>query len=525
MRVGEALVKLLKSYGVDTVFGVPGTHSIELYRGLQAGGVRHILARHEQGAGFMADGYARNTGRPGVCFVITGPGVTNALTAIAQAYSDSVPMLVISPLNDPIDGGINAGRLHEISDQSVVSKQMCAFSEIARSVDEIPLLVRRAFHLFASERPRPVHIHIPLSVLSGSVEEPWQAEPVTTLANPDQAKVQQVATALVNAEQPVIVAGGGCRHYGEKVQMLAEQVPCPVITTVAGRGVLPGTHPLHPGAQLASEPIRELLGSSDYALVLGSELAETDHWQAELKLPAVHTWVNIDDTLSQRCNGDFLHADASEFISRLLKSLPAPQVQQARAAYQRCSSIRNSSEQARSSSQQRHWRLLVELRKSLPDTVRVCSDMTQLAYTAIEHMPWQTPNSWFHPNGYGTLGYAVPAAIGVKLSEPELPVLAIVGDAGFQYTMAEVAVAVEYNAPVVILICNSNSLQQIEEDMLAADIEPLGTSMHNPDFITLSQSLGAQAVSATGLYDVGRLIQSAFDAQQTTVIELCIDQV
>ena len=169
MTVGEALVALLAKYGVDTVFGIPGTHSIELYRGLEPSGMRHVLTRHEQGAGFMADGYARITGKPGVCFVITGAGVTNIATAVAQAHSDSVPLLIISPVNDIVHGADGErehhGRLHELGDQAAVTRPFTAFSETAENQQHLLELVHRSFALFECERPRPVHINIPLSIL------------------------------------------------------------------------------------------------------------------------------------------------------------------------------------------------------------------------------------------------------------------------------------------------------------------------------------------------------------------------
>ena len=182
MKAGEALVRLLHAYGVDTVFGIPGTHSLELYRGLANSNLRHVSPRHEQGGGFMADGYARISGKPGVCFVITGPGVTNIATPLGEAYMDSVPMLVISPVNTPDPGGENVGRLHEITDQAAVTAPLTAFSATAQSADDIPILLARAFAVFAGARPQPVHINIPLSVLHEQTRAEW--EPVAPPMKP-----------------------------------------------------------------------------------------------------------------------------------------------------------------------------------------------------------------------------------------------------------------------------------------------------------------------------------------------------
>ena len=156
MTGGQALVRLLAHYAVDTVFGIPGVHTLELYRGLPGSGIRHVLARHEQGAGFMADGYARVSGKPGVCFVITGPGVTNAATAIGQAYADSIPMLVISSVNHTASLGKGWGSLHETQDQRAITAPITAFSAVALNAEDLPELIARAYAVFDSERPRQI---------------------------------------------------------------------------------------------------------------------------------------------------------------------------------------------------------------------------------------------------------------------------------------------------------------------------------------------------------------------------------
>ena len=165
MSCGGALLHLLKAYGVDTLFGIPGVHTLEFYREMEAAGVRHIGVRHEQGAGFMADGYARASGKPGTCLLITGPGITNAATPIGEAYSDSVPLLVISSVNESGDLGMGRGKLHEITDQRAVTAPLTAFSATALTPAQVEPLLARAFAGFSSARPRPAHIAVPLDVL------------------------------------------------------------------------------------------------------------------------------------------------------------------------------------------------------------------------------------------------------------------------------------------------------------------------------------------------------------------------
>ena len=535
MKVGEAIVGLLESYGVRYVFGIPGTHSIEMYRGLEQSGITHVLPRHEQGAGFMADGYARLSGQPGVCFVITGPGVTNISTAMAQAWSDAVPMLVISPINDPVldettGMPLYQGRLHEITDQTSVTESFTSFSEIAVDISSVEELIHRAFQLFWSDRPQPVHIHVPLSVLRSVVESAWQPRTINAIPSNYDIDLPRAVAAIQAAKRPVIVAGGGCRHFGELLISLAEKSAAPVVTSVAGRGVIQGSNPLCAGAQLASENCKQLIADSDLLLAIGCELSETDLWST-LLLPSKQIWINLDKTVpfqtisptnEEASNIELIkiETDAGEFLPVLSKNLDAPAREAMIDAHKRAASVRNSHVDELLPGERKHWRVLTELVKRLPEQAIVTSDMTQLAYTACNHLPLQRANSWFHPNGYGTLGYALPAAIGAMLAHEDTPALAIVGDAGFQYTFAELAVAVERKLSLVVLLWNNDALQQIADDMVAADIEPNAVVQVNPDFELLVQAMGADYKRIKGLNDLGPQIEAAFNQHSPVVIEL-----
>lgn len=522
LSTGVAIIRLLELYGVDTVFGIPGTHSIELYRGLSTSSIKHVSPRHEQGAGFMADGYARASGKPGVCFVISGPGVTNIATPMGQAKSDSVPLLIISPVNDPDSAGRNLGRLHEIDDQSAVTRPLTVFSEIVKDVDEIPRLIARAFDVFHSERPGPVHLHIPLSILRGTISQPWQASVIAAPLEPDASLIAVAASQIKKSRQCVIVAGGGCRHYGELVAALAEKIPCPAVTTVAGRGALPAGHPLSTGAQLAAKQCQDLVATSDLAIIVGTELSETDHWLDKLDLPEQQIWINLDQPLLDlRGQGLTILGDAMIALPKLSAQLDAPANDDLRNAYQRCQAIRQRHGETFDARQKKHWRVITEIRKALPAGCMVFSDMTQLAYTAIDHWPLEFSNSWHHPCGFGTLGFALPAAIGARFSDPELPLLVIVGDAGLQYTIAEMAVAGQYQSQIVVLLWQNESLQQIADDMHEAGIEPVGVAQDDPDFVSLAAEFGWVAKRLSGVFELGDAIEDAFSRKCPVLLELC----
>jgi 5-guanidino-2-oxopentanoate decarboxylase len=241
---GQAAITLLEKYGVDTVFGMPGVHTLEFYRGLATSKIRHIAVRHEQGAGFMADGYARASGRPGVCVLISGPGLTNAATPIGQAYSDSIPMLILSSVNATEDLGKGRGRLHEITSQQATIAPLTAFSRTIYRAEDLPAAYADAYRVFEAGRPRPVHIEVPLDVLAGPAPRLSDRLAPARPSAPDPVLVAQACALISRAQRPVIVAGGGIIDHGAALTSLAERIRAPVIPTIAAKGTIPDSHPL-----------------------------------------------------------------------------------------------------------------------------------------------------------------------------------------------------------------------------------------------------------------------------------------
>ena len=273
--IGEALVTLLERHGVDTVFGIPGVHTVELYRGLASSKIRHVTPRHEQGAGFMADGYARASGRPGVAFVITGPGLTNTITAMAQARADSVPMLVISGVNALASLGKGLGYLHELPDQRGMMEKVALSSTRVESAAELQPAIDRAFALFGTGRPGPVHIEIPLDVM-GKPAMPLKPIETVDLPEPDHAAIVAGARLIAHAVRPIILAGGGARNAGAALKTLAERLDAPVVLTANARGLL-HDHPLVVPASPSLKSVRALLGAADLTIAVGTEFGPTDY--------------------------------------------------------------------------------------------------------------------------------------------------------------------------------------------------------------------------------------------------------
>ena len=521
---GQALVRLLANYGVDTVFGIPGVHTLELYRGLPGSGIRHVLTRHEQGASFMADGYARVSGKPGVCFIITGPGVTNAATGIGQAYADSIPMLVISSVNHTASLGKGWGCLHETQDQRAMTAPITAFSAVALSAEDLPELIARAYAVFDSERPRPVHISVPLDVLAAPVNRDWSNDVVRRPGRgpASNTAMEHAATKLQNAKRPMIIAGGGALHATQELQTISTRLAAPLFTSVAGKGLLPPDDPLHAGSSLCLEPGWNLIAEADVVLAVGTEMADTDFWRERLPLTAELLRVDIDP----RKFNDFypcavaLQGDAQQTLAGLLERLPATD-RDANAAIASVAKLRDAVKNSHGPLQSIHQGILERIAAELPDNAFISTDMTQLAYTGNYAFNSRAPRSWLHPTGYGTLGYGLPAGIGAKFGAPNRPGLVLVGDGGFLYTAQELATAVEeLDSPLVVLLWNNDALGQIRDDMLGLDIEPIGVLPRNPDFAALGRAFGCTVTQPQSLAELQTDLRHGFKRNGVTLIEL-----
>ena len=321
---GEAVIEFVRRSGATTVFGIPGVHTLELYRGLAGSGLRHVAPRHEQGAAFMADGWARVTGRPGVCILIGGPGLTNAITPIAQAYHDSIPMLVIS-------GAVPAaqrhlGEIHDLPDQRALLAQVTAFSHTIEDPEELPEAFTAAERVFTSGRPRPVHIAIPADVLKRPATLPDWGPPAPDRPRADPEAVARAAELLARARRPLVLLGGGARDAGAEALAVARRLDAPVGLTINARGTIPDDDPLCLGSALSFAPVSDLLRHADATLLVGAQLSDLELWGLgePLELRGL-VRVDIDaDQLGRRWAPEVgLHGDAAATLQALGDRLPA----------------------------------------------------------------------------------------------------------------------------------------------------------------------------------------------------------
>ncbi|ATN13511.1 hypothetical protein CRN80_29555 [Pseudomonas sp. FDAARGOS_380] len=526
---GEVLVHLLESYGVDHVFGIPGVHTVELYRGLARSSIRHITPRHEQGAGFMADGYARTRGKPGVCFIITGPGMTNITTAMGQAYADSIPMLVISSVQSRSQLGGGRGKLHELPNQSALVAGVAAFSHTLMSAAELPGVLARAFALFQAGRPRPVHIEIPLDVLVENADALLGSTPVSVArAGASPAAVQQMSQRLAAAKRPLILAGGGAIDAAAELTHLAEALGAPVALTINAKGLLPAAHPLLIGSTQTLLATRALVAEADVVLAIGTELAETDYdvtFAGGFDIPGALLRVDIDpdQTVRNYPPQVALVADARIAAQALLTEVNrqplAPRTPDWGTA--RVARLWAELEPTWDAATRAQTRFLNAVLEELPGVVFV-GDSTQPVYSGNLTLNLDHPRRWFNAStGYGTLGYALPAAIGAWLGRGDgQPVVCLIGDGGLQFTLPELASAVEARTPVIVLLWNNQGYEEIKKYMVNRDIEPVGVDIYTPDFIGVAKALGCAAQSVHGIEALRTALRAAADRQGPTLIEI-----
>lgn len=519
MTCGEATIRLLEKYGVTTVFGIPGVHTLDFCRGLDQG-VCHIQTRNEQGAGFMAEGWARATGEPGVALVISGPGVTNASTALGQAYADSLPLLLLSAEPASYTIGKGWGVLHEVTEQKRVTDPLTALSATARAADDVPLLLAQAFTIFHSQRPRPVHISIPIDVQAQEVNEEWEAVELPSRPRAVQDQIEQAAELLKSANRPIVMLGGGASRASEPALRIVEFLGAIVISSTAGKGIIADDHPLSLSASTVRPEVLDFVKGADVVLAVGTELSETDSFVERMALDGKLIRIDIDPG---KINDFYpatlgIVADSADTLSRLAELLSNHQ----------CKTRANSEEKVRklnadiaanlSTSEKQHAAWLKQLRHIAPADTVFAGDACQLVYSGAFLMPMQHPRHWFYPAGYCALGNALPNGIGAKLAMPDTPVVVLAGDGGFMFTMPELVTAAELKLALPIIIWENGGLKQIQDDMDHRQIKRVGVEGINPDFVALAKACYCNGTKCNTPEEFESAFNDALSADRPTVI-------
>ncbi len=540
MTGGQALVAALAANGVQVAFGIPGTHNLELYRYLGDHGIRHVSPRHEQGAGYAADGYARSSGRPGVALVTSGPAVLNAAAAMGQAYSDSIPILVVSPGLPVRHPALGNGILHETKDQGAAVAAVAAASIRPTSVAEIPVAVAQAFAILRSGRPRPVHLEIPLDVLAEQAEVTIVTGTPTAPAGAPAEAVAAAARLLGAAARPVLLVGGGARWAASQVRALAERLGAPVVTTTNGKGVLPDDHPLALGAGIHLAAVADLVAQADVVGVIGAELAPSDMWNGPLPItcPVVRVDVDPVGVVTNVVPDVALVGDAARTLDDLLatldpdgmppSSVPGDASQQpggvSSAAAETAAQWRSRKADDAAAEGAEWLEIVGALAEALPRDAVLAGDSAMVCYYgAISNLPAYQPSSFLYPVGFGTLGYGLPAAIGAKVAHPDRPVVALLGDGGVMFTVAELATAAALRQPLPVVIVDNSGYGEIRNEMIDRDDPVRAVTFAAPDFAALGRALGCRGVTVTSPTDLTDAVRAALTVDTATVIHVVHD--
>jgi acetolactate synthase-1/2/3 large subunit len=497
MTGGDALAHQLAREGVRHVFGVPGVQLDYAVDGLAkvADQVSYWNTRHEQATAYMADGYARTTGSAGVCMVVPGPGLLNALAGVATAYACSSRVLCIAGQIPSTAIGRGFGMLHEIPDQSRILGALTKWSRLAASPAEVPTLVHEAIRQLRSGRPQPVGLEIPPDVLQAEADV-MLLEPVNhdePLA-PDPELIRQAAELLAGAERSVVYVGGGLVASGgsDVLRSVAERLEAPVVMSPNGRGALDDRHPL----ALTSLAGRELLAEADVVLGIGTRFLIGQE-QIALSAGARLVLVNVEmrDLGQPRTPTLAIHGDAAVSLGGLLEHLDGrPPRPSRRAELDRARAW--STEMLAGIEPQYGW--VRALRASMPEDGILVNEFTQVGYLAQVAYPVYAARSYVSPGYQGTLGYGFPTALGAKVAHPERAVLSITGDGGFGWGLAELSTARKYNIGLVTVVFNDGAYGNVRRAQVEQfDGRVLGSDLLNPDFVQLAESFGVRGTRAS----------------------------
>ena len=523
---GEILAGQLVREGVRHVFGVPGQQLYHAIDGLVhvADQIQFISTRHEQGAAYMADGYARTTGREGVCMVVPGPGVLNALAALSTAYACSSPVLCIAgTIPSPLIGK-GLGVLHEVANQSRLFESVTKWHALARSADDIPDLVAEAFRQLRCGRPRPVAIEVPPDVLASPTDVAL-VEPSVGAAlrvAPDEAALDRAAEVLAGARRPVIYAGWGVQaaDASDELGRVAELLEAPVVMSRGGGGAISARHPLA-ATKLSG---RRLMPDADVVLAVGTRFRKysgaSGPGGAE---PRVVVHLDADpDTLATRSGDDVrLLGDARLGLVGLLRRLegrPAGSDRPARAGEVAAARAWADEQLAPIEPQMSFLRAI---RRALPDDGILVSELTQVGYTVRVGFEFLAPRTNITPGYQGTLGYGFPTALGAKVGNPDRSVVSLNGDGGFGWCLQELATARKYDIGVAIVVFNDGAYGNVRRELEDRfEGRSLGTDLVNPDFVTLADAFGVPGVRTDGPEGLERALRDALAADGPTLIEV-----
>lgn len=537
MTGGAAIVEALVANGVDTVFGLPGAQLYPLFDALQqrAEAIRTIGARHEQACGYMAFGYARSTGRPGVYAVVPGPGVLNTTAALCTAYGCCAPVLCITGQVPSAFLGRNRGHLHELPDQLATLRSLVKWAARIERPADAPAIMNEAFRQMLSGRPGPVAVEMAWDTMASSGHvEPLGPADIPEPPAPSPLEVEAAARLLEAAKRPMILTGSGAQHASAAVQALAQELQAPVAAFRGGRGVVPEDDALG----ISSYAAYRLWPETDALVAIGTRtempymrwtgmmslierpqapphLVRIDIDPAEMRRLVPHAGIVADADAGTRA----LVAAVRRLRGRKGQAEAAPAKARARIAAVKAE-VRAAIEKV-----QPQLAYLDVIRDVLPREGIFVTELSQVGFTSYFGYPVYGPRTYVTEGYQGTLGFGFPSALGVKAAHPDQPVVSVAGDGGFMFGVQELATAVQYGLAVVVLLFNNGAYGNVMRDQRTNfSNRVIGAALSNPDFMALARSFGVEAHRVASPQALRPVLEAALGAKGPVLVEIAVAQ-
>ena len=513
-----ALLRGLIAQGIDTVFGLPGGQLDHFFDALyhEQSRVRFIGSRHEQGAAYMAFGYARSTGKPAVYAVVPGPGVLNTAAALCTAYACNTPVLCLTGQIPSGSIGRGFGELHELPDQLATMRTLTKWAARVETVADAPALVAKAFRELTEGRPRPVSLEMAMDIMGeqGNVAEvaPAKARP----AAPDPDAVTQAARLIAAARAPMIYVGGGAADAAAETRALAELLQAPVVSFRSGRGIVSDEHPL--GLTLPAG--HRLWPKVDLIIGVGSRMMEPlQHWGLPPGLKVVRIDIDPAEITRHGAPSVGIAADTTLTLRALIPALERvldkrrqPALDVARAKQAIAAEIQQVQPQLS---------FLSAIRKVLPRDGVFCDEITQCGFASWYGFPVYAPRQHINCGYQGTLGYGYATALGVKVAHPERAVVSIAGDGGFMFNVQEMATAAHYGIGLKTIVFNSNNFGNVQRQQREwFGNRLIGSDLRNPDFVRLAEAFGVAGYRARTPEELARVLERTLREPGPALIEV-----
>ncbi|MBM11675.1 MAG: hypothetical protein CL759_06320 [Chloroflexi bacterium] len=530
---GQTVIESLKAQGVDTVFGIISIHNLDIFDSLFASqdSMRFIGGRLELGCGFMADGYARATGKPGVLITSTGPGAADSVGALGESYFSGTPILEITTNVEQEFIGTGKNSTHETKDQLAMLESVTEWAAAVNQIESIPDNLMEVFDRFQTRRPRPAALEIPTNLLGEEVDVEVLTAREPQVPQGDPNKVEQALQMLLKAKRPAIMVGEEVQMQGgvQEIIQLAEKLGAAVVTADGAKGAFPEDHPQSLGQILGrriwgENPVQEWLGTCDVVVALGAILPQRSTTGVQLSMPKDLIHVLLDgDSIGKNYDATVpIVANSQAVVQQWLGAIGDQDVHKGSSFMDEIAATKGEIRKVLQETWGNELKVFETVREVTPRNTIFSLDPTVATSRASRCLDIYEPRTFMHPHGWAGLGFAFPAGIGAKAGKPDSPVVCVTGDGGFQYNFQELASCAQYGIHPVVLMFNDSAwgvLKRYQSDRFG-EHRQYATELVNPDFVKLFESYGFEGTKVSNVADLGRALDNAIKSGKTHLVEV-----